>query len=415
MHEHPRLRPVEVFPVQQEGKTLLCLRDPQRLAQSLVISPVAYFILCHLDGRHSPVDIQEAYCRRFSEILSGEDLKKFIDLLDQHHYLYTERFLDHQAAIIKDFGRLTVRPAAHAGAVYGNDPQKLTAQIEQYFQSPKGPGKPLQGHDRRVPKAIVAPHIDFHRGGPGYAWSYKELAETPGADLYILLGTSHCGGANPFTASLKDFATPLGNVETDKDFIQELQGGYSGDLFAEEHLHRTEHSLEFQVVFLKYVAYWRAKATGKERPFKIVPILVSSFHPWIQSRTFPEQDPVINGFLKKLRDLTERESREVCFVAGVDLAHVGAQFGDQETITPDFLKWVEEEDRRLIEKLAVLDSPGFFHEIAKDGDRRRICGFSPLYSLMHLLNGSRGKHLHYDQAFTPETNSAVTFTSLVFG
>jgi hypothetical protein len=68
----------------------------------------------------------------------------------------------------------------------------------------------------------------------------------------------------------------------------------------------------------------------------------------------------------------------------------------------------------LIEKLAVLDAPGFFHEIAKDGDRRRICGFSPLYSMMHSLNGSQGKHLKYDQAFTPETSSAVIFTSLVF-
>lgn len=415
MDERPRLRPIEAFPVQEQGKMLVCLRDPQHLAKPLVVSPTAYFILCHLDGRHSPVDIQEAYCRRFSEILSSEDLKKFIDLLDQHHYLYTERFLEHQTAIIEEFGRLAVRPAAHAGAVYGKDSQKLTAQIEQYFQSPKGPGKPVQGYDRRVPNAIVAPHIDFHRGGPGYAWSYKELAESPGADLYILLGTSHCGGANPFTATLKNFATPLGEVETDKDFIQELQGSYSGDLFTEEHLHRTEHSLEFQVVFLKYIAYWRAKATGKEKPFKIVPVLVSSFHPSVQSRTLPEQDPVINSFLKKLRDLTERESREVCFVAGVDLAHVGAQFGDREAVTPDFLKWVAEEDHRLIEKLAVLDVPGFFYEIAKDGDRRRICGFSALYSMMHLLNGSVGKHLKYDQAFTPETNSAVTFTSLVFG
>jgi AmmeMemoRadiSam system protein B len=414
MDEYPRLRPVEAFPVQEGGKALVCLRDPQRLAQSLVISPTAYFILCHLDGHHSAVDIQEAYCRKFSDILSSEDLKKFINLLDQHYYLYTERFFEHQAIIIEEFGRLAVRPVAHAGAGYGNDSQKLTAQIEEYFQSPKGPGEPDVKRDQRIPKAIVAPHIDFHRGGSGYAWSYKALAESPGADLYVLLGTSHCGGANPFTATLKDFATPFGEVETDKDFIQELRGSYIGDLFAEEHLHRTEHSLEFQVVFLKYVAYWRAKATGKEKPFKIVPILVSSFHPWIQSHTLPEQDPVINSFLKKLRDLVERESREVCFVAGVDLAHVGAQFGDQETMTPDFLKWVEEEDHRLIEKLAVLDAPGFFHEIAKDGDRRRICGFSPLYSLMHLLNGSQGKYLKYDQAFTPETSSAVTFTSLVF-
>ena len=165
---------------------------------------------------------------------------------------------------------------------------------------------------------------------------------------------------------------------------------------------------------MKYVAQLQAEISGKERPFKIVPILVSSFHHLVESRTLPETEPRIASFLKGLRNLVEKEERKVCFVAGVDLAHVGRQFGDQEPITADFLKWVEGEDRRLIERLAALDAGGFFHEIAKDQDRRRICGFSPLYSLIHVLDGSRGRHLKYSQAFTPETGSAVTFTSLVF-
>jgi hypothetical protein len=34
--------------------------------------------------------------------------------------------------------------------------------------------------------------------------------------------------------------------------------------------------------------------------------------------------------------------------------------------------------------------------------------------LIRLLDGVQGKHLKYSQAFTPETGSAVTFTSLIF-
>jgi AmmeMemoRadiSam system protein B len=270
------------------------------------------------------------------------------------------------------------------------------------------------GRAAQPPRAIVAPHIDFHRGGPAYAWAYRGLAESPGADLYILLGTSHCGGEQPFTATQKDFATPLGTVETDKEFVRELAKAYEGDLFAEEHLHRTEHSLEFQVVYLKYLAALHAERSGRARPFKIVPILVSSFHAMVQSRTLPEQDPRVGSFLSALRDMAMKETRGVCFVAGVDLAHVGMQFGDREPLTSDFLRWVEEEDLRLVERLAALDAPGFFHEIAKDQDRRRICGFSPLYSLIHLLAGAQGRNLKYSQAFTRETGSAVTFTSMVF-
>jgi hypothetical protein len=414
MDDRPHLRPIDAFPVQQDGKTLICLRDPQRLSPTLAVSPATYFVLSHFDGRHSLVDVQESYCRQIGEILFSEDLKKLVDLLDCHFYLYGERYFERHRAILEEFRRISTRPAAHAGTVYKEDPSEFKAQIETYFQTPQGPGEPKLDFNGRTPRAIVAPHIDFHRGGPCYAWAYKELAEAPAAELYVLLGTSHYGGQKPFIATLKDFATPLGAVETDQEFVSELQRHYSGDLFADEYLHRTEHSLEFQVVFLKYLAHRRAELSEEERPFKIVPILVSSFHSMVQSQALPEKDPAIGDFLKALRDMMEKESRSVCLIAGVDLAHVGMQFGDQEAITPDFLKWVEEEDRQLIEKLEALDTEGFFHEIAKDQDRRRVCGFSPLYSLIHLLDGDRGRCVKYSQAFTRETGSAVTFTSVIF-
>ena len=415
MVDCPRLRPVEAFPVQQDGKTLIYLKDPQNFARPLAISPAGYFVISHFDGRHSVIEIQEAYSKRFGALLLTDDLKRFIDLLDNHYYLYTARFQLHQDKMVDEFRRLPTRAPAHAGGVYKEDPAELKNQLAGYFLSLNGPGLPGRRKEVATPKAIVAPHIDFHRGGPAYAWAYKALAESDGADLYILLGTSHCGGENPYILTLKDFETPLGTVETDKEFARSLQEKCQEDLFAGEYLHRAEHSLEFQVVFLKYVAQRRAELRGQsEKPFKILPILVSSFHSNVMSQTRPEKSSPVGTFLSALQELTGKEKRQVCFVAGVDLAHVGRQFGDREEITPEFLKWVGDEDQLLIERLAALDARGFFNEVAKDQDRRRICGFSPLYSLIHLLDGNRGRNLKYSQAFTRETGSAVTFTSMVF-
>jgi MEMO1 family protein len=412
----PRIRPVEAFPVQQDGKTLIYLKDPANFATPLGISPAGYFVLANFDGRHSFTDIQEAYSKQFGSLLMSEELESFVEMLDQHYYLDTPRFREHQNAVVVEFRRQTTRPAAHVGGVYKAAPEELKNQLENFFSASDGPGLPGEPNSASSPSAIVAPHIDFHRGGPAYAWAYKQLAESAGADLYILLGTSHCSGRMPYILTLKDFETPFGLVETDREFVQQLQDRCGGeDYFADEYLHRGEHSIEFQVVFLKYVAQQRASLSGKpERPFKIVPILVSSFHSAVVSRTLPEESATVRRFLDELRDLARHDSRQVCFVAGVDLAHVGRQFGDREPITDDFLKWVEQEDRSLVERLAALDAPGFFHEVAKDQDRRRICGFSPLYSLIHLLDGTRGIQLKYSQAFTPETGSAVTFTSLIF-
>ena len=418
MYDKPRIRPIEAFPVQQDGKTFIYLKDPLNLATPIGISPVGYFLLAHLDGRHSFIDIQAAYNQRFGALLMSDELKGFVDMLDQHHYLESERFEKYHKAVLLEFRRLPTRAPAHVGGGYKSDPLELTAQLDSYFLAPKGPGLPSAVNGAttpKAPKAIVAPHIDFHRGGPAYAWAYKPLADSAGADLYIILGTSHCSGQTPYILTRKDFETPLGLVETDADFVSGLQAKCAEDCFTDEYLHRGEHSIEFQVLFLKYVAQKRAALTGQpEKSFKIVPILVSSFHEMMMSQTLPEQTEAVGTFLRTLREMAHGDSRRVCFVAGVDLAHVGQQFGDTEPVTDDFLKWVEAEDRQLVDRLASLDAPGFFNEIAKDQDKRKISGFSPLYSLIHLLDSARGSYLHYGQAFTPETGSAVTFTSLIF-
>jgi AmmeMemoRadiSam system protein B len=415
MDDKHKLRPIEAFPVQQDGKTLVYLKDPLNLATPIGISPVGYFILSHFDGRHSDLDIQQAYTKQFGSLLPSAELKSFVAMLDQYYYLQSERFENYRNQVTLEFKRLPARVPSHVGGVYPADPVALTAQLDGYFSAGAGPGAPSAQNNRSTPKAIVAPHIDFHRGGPAYAWAYKSLAESDGADLYILLGTSHCGGQSPYILTLKDFDTPLGLVETDKDFVNRLQAACDEDCFVDEYLHRGEHSLEFQVLFLKYAAQKRAALAGAaERPFQIVPILVSSFHSALVSRTAPENNSTVGTFLRALRKMSEQESRRVCFVAGVDLAHVGRQFGDSDPITNEFLRWVESEDRELVNRLAELDAPGFFQNLAKDQDRRRICGFSPLYSLIHLLNDVQGNPLKYGQAYTPETASAVTFMSVIF-
>ena len=415
MADKPRVRGIEAFPVQQDGKTIIYLKDPLNFATPLGISPVGYFLLVHFDGRHAYNDLREVFEQRFRSPLARAEFDQFVAMLDQHYYLKSERFEKYQQVVIDEFRARPSRAPAHVGGGYKNDPVELTAQLDSYFVEAKGPGLPAATNNTATPKAIVAPHIDFHRGGPAYAWAYKPLAESAGADLYIILGTSHCGGQTPYILTRKNFETPLGLVETDSEFVEQLQAQSSEDCFVDEYLHRGEHSIEFQVLFLKYIAQKRAALNGEpERPFKIVPILVSSFHSMMVSQTLPEATAPVGNFLRTLRQLAQQDTRRICFVAGVDLAHVGKQFGDEEPVDEQFLKWVEAEDRQLVDRLVDLDAPGFFNEISKDEDKRKICGFAPLYSLIHLLDGARGNHLHYGQAFTPETGSAVTFTSLVF-
>lgn len=407
--DYPKLRYIEAFPVEVDNLTRIYIRDPLNYAKTPLLLPYpTYFIITHFDGHHSLVDIQEAFARQFQQALPREKIGDIVQQLDQYHYLESERFAALRHEIHDAFYRAPVRDMAHADTCYSSRPDVFTEQATAFFQSPQGPGLP-QGELVSAPpiRGLIAPHIDLRVGGPAYACGYKELAERCDADLFILLGTSHYGMENLFVATEKDYNTPLGPVKTDREFLRALQSRYQEDLFADELLHRTEHSLEFQTLFLQYLL-------GDKRSFTIVPLLVSSFHHMVMSKTPPVEVPRVATFLNALKATIAESNKKICFVAGVDFAHVGQKFGDEGPLTEAFLNWVENEDRRLIQALESVDHADFFAQIAKDDDRRRVCGFAPMYTFLHLVEAREGKLLKYDRSVDPATQSSVSFASMAF-
>ena len=406
--DYPRLRYIEAVPMEEENRTRIYIRDPLGYAETPLLLPYpTYFIISHLDGQHSIVDIQEAFAKHFGQILPHEQIHDIVQQLDEYYYLDSPRFAAVQGEIHAAFRRSSIRAMAHADTCYSSQPNEFRTQTAALFTGPEGPGLP--NPERALLPAVrglIAPHIDLRAGGAAYAWGYKELAERCDADLFILLGTSHYGAEDLFVATDKDYDTPLGRVKTDREFVRTLQQNYNRDLCANEIIHRTEHSLEFQTLFLQYLF-------GKTRTFTIVPILVTSFHHMILTKTPPVETPRVSTFLNALRETIVQSGKKVCFVAGVDFAHVGQKFGDKKPLTQDFLNWVESEDRRLIQALENVDHANFFAEIAKNGDQRRVCGFAPMYTFLHLVEAKQGKLLKYAYAETAP-QSAVSFASLAF-
>ena len=348
--DYPKLRPIEAFPVAVENGTRIYIRDPLNYAtEPLLLPRVTYFILSHFDGQHSLLDIQEAFARKCNQVLPSDQLRKLVGQLDSYYYLDSDRFAQLQQDTLNDFRQASVRDMAHADTCYSSHADEFSRQLTAFFVGDEGPGLPSAPDQTQSPlRGLIAPHIDLRVGGPTYAWAYKELAERCDADLFVVLGTSHYGTNDLFVSTLKDYDTPLGPVKTDQVFLRALQANYSQDLFADELLHRTEHSLEFQMLFLRYVL-------ADRRDLTVVPILVSSFHPMIMTKTPPTETSRVADFLTALHKTIADSRRAVCFVAGVDFAHVGQKFGDHGELTQDFLDWVEAEDRRLIQALENVD------------------------------------------------------------
>ncbi|MFQ5847966.1 MAG: AmmeMemoRadiSam system protein B [Candidatus Methylomirabilales bacterium] len=402
---YPKLRSVEAFPTQVNGRQVVCLRDPTHYAEAVLFIPLAAVdILRHFDGNHSVLDIQAEYVRRRGELLFREQVEDLIAMLDQHYFLESDRFANYQEALDEGFRQGATRPAFLAGKSYPSEPVELRHTLDQMLRHPEGPDGAADPVEDSV-RALIAPHIDFMRGQVGYAWSYRGLEARTDADLFVILGTAHAGTTRPFAACTKDFETPLGPVRTDRDMLHELKQRCPTLLAVDDTAHRAEHSIEFQVIFLQHLL-------GATRSIRILPILCGSFHDWVLNGTPPSDDPEVQSFLETLRALLEARGSPVCLIAGADLTHVGARFGDPDPITPDFLQWIEAQDRHMLEPVAAGDPDGFFRFVSREDDRRRICGLPPIYTLLHVMKSRPGRLLHYGQAADPQ--GVVSFCSMAF-
>ena len=406
--DYPKLREVNIFPIQNSGQSLLCLQDPQNVSEkALFLSPPLYFIVSLFDGRHSILDIQAEYMRRFGEFLYTEKLQEIVSQLDEALYLEGERFQNALRQKEENFRKASFREALFAGKSYEGDPDGLKAQLKGYFEGANGPGSlgGKKGENRL--KGVIAPHIDFQRGGFCYAFAHREIGENNSSRCFIILGIAHAPMKNVFCLTRKDFGTPLGALSVDQELVDAIQSRYPEDLFKDEGVQRSEHSIEFQAVFLRYLY---------PEPFslKIVPILTGSFHEVIEKRISPMEFKPIGQFVEALQEAASSLGREVCYVASADLAHLGLQFGDREGMNEYGLRVLSQQDEEMLEYVQKMDAEGFFSLIAGERDRRRICGFPAIYSMLKLLEAGEGKLLKYGQAFTPETQSVVSFASLAF-
>jgi MEMO1 family protein len=408
--DRPRLRPVEAIPIDYQGRRALCLRDPFGLSESLtlVFEPLV-LALGFLDGQHT---LQEAHARLgrvAASPISLDELRRMIHELDEQYLLEGPRSAAREVDLLRSYRLSPARGAAMAGSSYPAEPAELRGLLESFYQASGGPGGPPR-EARDVPlAAALAPHVDLWRGGPCFAQTYRRVAEDGRARRFVVFGTGHVlGGDTLVAATAKDFATPLGTVPCDRLFLQRLQGRLDFDLYADELTHRNEHSIEFQALYLAHLF-------GGRRDITLVPILCGSFHRFVAERRSPASSARVESFVAALREtLAELGDTPTCLLGGVDLAHVGPQYGDPAPVDASARRRIELEDRRMLEPVLAADAERFFATVAADGDRRRICGLSSIYLMLRSLDAPPGELLAYAQVDDPTRSSVVSFASVVY-
>jgi AmmeMemoRadiSam system protein B len=398
--EHPRLRPFLAAAQDRTFPGHYFLWD--RLGVSAArhrLSAVEFLSLEMLDGAHSLRDIQAAVMSRSGmRFVPLETFTRLVERLDESLFLEGPRFRQAVGGQVRE---------PRCIGCYEGEPAALRRQLDALFTGPGGPGLPRRAPPDGTLRAALVPHIDYPRGGVSYAWGYKEIFERTDASLFVIIGTSHYSEYR-FTLTRKDFKTPLGVTRTDQDYIDRLVRHYGHGLFDDELMaHLPEHSIELEVVLLQYLY-------GTERPVRIVPLVVGSFHDCVLAETAPEARANIGRMIEALRRAETETKEPICYLISGDLAHVGPKFGDARPADAAFVTQSRQGDQAILRETESADPERFFRVIAAEGDARRICGLPPAYTVLAATRPGRGQVLHYDQYVHPRGFESVSYASVAF-
>lgn len=386
--ERPRLRPVAPEWIVNQGEQLLLLRDPLRLTEAAVAVPRAAAALLSLfDGERDLPAIASGFALRTGGVVTVGELRQLVRQLDDTLLLDSPRYQAARREAARQFRAAPARPPALAGRVYPADPAALTVQLDGWLDDAR----------RRAPAAtadpdlrgIICPHIDYGRGAPIYAdvW-LRAAAAVRAADVILIFGTDHHGRAGSITPTPQRYATPLGPLATDQRIVEAVAATLGEDTaYAEELHHRDEHSVELAVVWVQHLL--------GAKPTPVIPLLTGSFFPFTDGSDDAGTYAPFARALAAIREATA--GRRVLVVAAADLAHMGPAFGDPRPLTIADKRRAKLADGQLLAALSTGSAEAFLEPISAERDARRICGVSPIYLTLRLLEQSSGVVTSYDQ------------------
>lgn len=390
-------RDIRVIPIQDQGRELLYFHDPMGYASpNFALDRQVETVLSLINGQTSVKQISELS----NGNVSADELLEFIQLLDQNRILHTKHFKLFSNKIEKQFENSEIRKPALQGESYPSDPEELTHFLNELFENAtNGSGQ--------TPKALYAPHIDLRVGSKQYIEAFSILKNIKPKRV-VILATSHYSGYfpdtyqdTPFIGTLKDFKLPHRTLKNDQSFIRDLQDGETNNGFTlHDRAHRIEHSIEIHLLFSSFL--W-------DHSFEIAPVLIGSLDELLYHR---EGDAAakVELFTQKLKQLDDDDT---FYLISGDLSHIGKKFGDQTPaeLMKDDIKTI---DQRFLQSSVNNNSQKMLSDISSHYDSSRICGFPPLYTFLKTFPELTGQSLNYNWWDEQETESAVSFGSILY-
>lgn len=238
-------------------------------------------------------------------------------------------------------GRSVRRPVI-AGSWYPGTERSLARTVDDYLQAVEQ--QPVPG----VLLGLIAPHAGYAYSGQTAAYAYRQLAGRK-VETVVLLGPSHRAWVGDYATSAEHaYATPLGEVALDQEFIEALAERVPLKRIRGD----AEHALEIQLPFMQ-----RELGT-----FRLVPILMSADEPEVARELAAHLAEIA-------RARGDEQVGRVLFVASSDLHHI------------DDYEQVARRDAAVREALAAMDVQALTARLM--APQSTVCGRLPILTVVH--------------------------------
>jgi hypothetical protein len=394
-------RELDIMPSPVPDRPGLLIRDPFQYTDAVaILPPLLAQTLMLFDGQHTELDLRARLTELTGDLQTSDVAKDLIEALDQNGFLESERFFEMRDRKQREFAQATSRQPAHAQSGYPAEAEPLRAKLQQYGADPE-PGST----DSLV--ALAAPHVSPEGGFRSYAAAYRRLNPSYADHTFVILGTSHYGQPERFGLTRKAYVTPFGALQTDRALVDTLANAAPDTVVMEDYCHATEHSIEFQCIFLQH-------ALGRP-DVKTVPILCGPLVESLLRGKAPERNDGVRRFFDALGEMGAKLGDKLVWVLGVDMAHIGRRYGDSYAATAGQgpLAEVRARDEARLDCICRADAEGFFELVHPNHDDLRWCGYSPIYTFLRAAGNVSGEVLLYEQ-WNIDQQSVVSFAGVEF-
>lgn len=268
-----------------------------------------------------------------------------------------------------------------------------------------------------LPKAIVAPHIDYARGWMNYANIYGRLRVADRPDRVIVLGTNHFGQSTGVCGCDKGFESPLGVCQTDTELVEKLKAKLgeegSAKLFKERYDHENEHSVELHLPWIQHVF-------GADESGAFPKVFGALIHdPLVNNgESYDGEGLGLDPFVEALKGAIAELPGRTLVVSSADLSHVGPAFGDQQVLAGDteeaqqFRNRVVQQDQEALKTFAEKRIEDMIGSMSWTQNPTRWCSVGNMTATVRVVEPERIELLNYAASMDPQGTAFVSSAAM---